>query len=451
MVPISCFRSIDAVRTMSSVSVSSLVASMMAAGVRRGFYTTVGGHLTASHPVLEPMRALFAADEVDFDAHEAVFLEAHEECLLGAFLWRTRRGQGCGGIRMRSYNSAEAFLRDGLRLSAGMGRKSALAGLHWGGGKGIICTDSAVDRSRDILKRKSVLRAYGKFISSLRGCYVGAEDAGISVDDMDIIFQETRFLTCISSSFGGSGNPSVPTAAGIVVGMEGALEALGMGTLEGKTIAIQGCGNVGGPMIGFLFEKGVSRIIGSEVDDVRVQNLKRSYESYISGGRLKLVSDPEFAILEEEVDILSPCAFGGILNETSVPKIKAKIICGAANNQLLDPKTEYGMQNRGIIFCPDFVVNRMGIVNCANEQYGRVGDPGSTSDPLVSKHLGKEDPDSIFNIVKVVIETARVQGKTTAEVAETMAVTASEQLHPIHGHRSKLIINSLMESGWACQ
>jgi len=139
------------------------------------------------------------------------------------------------------------------------------------------------------------------------------------------------------------------------------------------------------------------------------------------------------------------------LNDESVPLIKARIVCGAANNQLLNPSTDYGMQAKGIFFCPDFVVNRMGIVNCANEQYGRIGDPGSVSDPIVSVHLGREDENSIFNIIKAIIMKSIELERTTADVAEEMANRKAMELHPIFGHRSHLIIESLINDGWATE
>jgi len=170
---------------------------------------------------------------------------------MGAALWRTTRGQGCGGVRLRTYDDFEEYVNDGLRLAQGMGRKSGLAGLWWGGGKGVIAVpkNSAGEYDLTPTARHGLLNAYGSFMTSLRGCYVGAEDVGICVDDVDMVFEKTRFTTCISPELGGSGNPSVPTAHGIVASMEGALAFAEMGDLEGKTVAIQGLGNVGGAMV----------------------------------------------------------------------------------------------------------------------------------------------------------------------------------------------------------
>ena len=153
----------------------------------------------------------------DYDKHDAFFLQVHEptRSLMGAAIWRTARGAGCGGVRLRTYGSLEEYVSDGLRLAQGMGRKSALAGLWWGGGKGVIAAprdESTGDFKFTPEQRKDLLNSYGDFVTSLRGAYVGAEDVGICVDDVDAIFQNTRFITCISPELGGAGNPSVPTA-----------------------------------------------------------------------------------------------------------------------------------------------------------------------------------------------------------------------------------------------
>jgi leucine dehydrogenase len=159
---------------------------MQAAGVSRGYIiTNANGQPVASHSVLEPIASFLATDKIDYDKHEAIFFGVSPRTgeLMSAFLWKTKRGQGCGGIRLRTYNSVEEYIRDGLRLAIGMGRKSSLAGLYWGGGKGIIPSDSNMANPR----RKELLEDYGEFLSSLRGCYVAAEDVGITVDDVDVV------------------------------------------------------------------------------------------------------------------------------------------------------------------------------------------------------------------------------------------------------------------------
>mmetsp|Transcript_6660 Transcript_6660/g.11732 ORF Transcript_6660/g.11732 Transcript_6660/m.11732 type:complete len:441 (-) Transcript_6660:941-2263(-) len=426
------------------LSTSALAQEMQRAGAPRGYLVWRNGEIQCSNPALEPFKAFLEQDKVDFDEHEGIFLEAIDDVLMGVFLWRTHRGQGCGGIRLRSYDTAKDMLVDGMRLAIGMGKKSAVAGLWKGGGKGLIaCSDPSI--GSDLAKRHELLHNYGRFITSLRGAYVAAEDSGITVKDMDEVFKTTRHTTCISESLGGSGNPSVPTAAGIVCGMEGALHALGMGTLEGKSVAVQGCGNVGGPMIKMLFEKGVAKVVACDLSEERVSQLQKDCDDFAD--KLTTHTDGKYPILEEDVDIVSPCAFGGVLHEKSVAGIKAKIICGAANNQLLDPADDYGLSSRGITYIPDFIVNRMGIVNCANEEAGRAsGDP--MQDPLISTHFSREDSKSIFQVVQRLVAEAKDSGKTTVALSDEWAVKAAAELNPIFGHRTQLIIDNLVKEGW---
>jgi len=199
--------------------------------------------------------------------HEGMFFEIGERtnALCGAFIWNTRRGQGCGGIRLREYESGEDYIRDGMRLAIGMGRKSALAGLWAGGAKGVIAqAPGSAHLDQDY--RRDLFSDYGEFLSSLRGCYVAAEDVGLCVDDCDMVFAKSRYMTCISPSLGGSGNPSIPTADGVRTAMNAAIAQLGKGSLQGKTVAIQGLGNVAIPLIKYLLEDGVAKIIASDIN-----------------------------------------------------------------------------------------------------------------------------------------------------------------------------------------
>jgi len=432
-----------------------LGSEMNAAGVKRGWicYDQKSATVKSSHPVLQDVAEWLAADTVDFDKHEGIFLQAMpDNTILGAYLWKTVRGQGCGGIRLRHYATLEEYIRDGLRLATGMGRKSALAGLWWGGGKGVIAAaDADVYTHRAAAgweaERLDMLHSYGEFLTSLRGCYVAAEDAGIAVADVDAVFSRTRFTTCISPTLGGSGNPSVPTAMGIVCGMEAAVDHLGLeGGLKGKTVALQGIGNVGEPLIGFLLEKGIGKVVAADADPAKVDFARQKY-GYAPNVYIHM-ADEEFDILKEEADIFSPCGYGGALTRESVGHIKAKIVCGAANNQLLDPKDDGGMTERGILYCPDFVVNRMGIVNCANEQYGRVGQLGTTVDPIIAVHLGREDDNSVYKITRKVLGTAEEEGITTAQAADQLADMAAAVPHPLFGHRSQAIIDQLIVDKW---
>ena len=400
-------------------------------GIRR-FWLVWDGEVKASHPALEPLARFLREDRRDFDQHEGIFgqLAPATGVLQAAFIHRTCRGQGAGGVRLWRYSTVEDFLRDGLRLARGMTLKNALAGLWWGGGKGVMAqgTGTSGDRRR-------IYEEYGDFITSIQGCYVTAEDVGTSVEDMAAVFSRTRFTTCIPAELGGSGNPSVPTARGVIRGMEAALAHLGLGTLAGKTVAVQGLGHVGEPLVGFLREKGVARIVGSDIDPGR----------RLAGVEVRIVERGDNSILFEEADIVAPCATGGVLGPATIAHIRAPIVCGAANNQLEDPeRDDLLLQERGVLYLPDFLVNRMGIVNCADEQYGFV-----EPDPRVEAHLGGEWENSVYNLSLSLLDEARRTGRPPARVALELAEQRSRELHPVWGHRGAEIIRSLVRNGWA--
>ncbi|GAB5356590.1 hypothetical protein AAMO2058_000302800 [Amorphochlora amoebiformis] len=475
-------------RSMSSIlnlrgDTYDLAAAIQADGLMRGYavYDNKEQGVKVSSPGLEPLRKFLENDTVDFDKHEGMFFEVglHTRALHGAFLASTVRGQGCGGIRLRKYNTVEEYIRDGMRLATGMGRKSALAGLWAGGGKGVIAepprvqvndfrgtereeampsipegglekylgTDNVIS---DPFYRQILFQEYGDFLTSLRGCYVAAEDAGVFVSDVDVVFSRSRYTTCISVEKGGSGNPSVPTAAGIVSAMEGALAETGMGDLKGKKITIQGVGNVGRPMIRYLLEKGVSSIVAGDVDAVAVERARKEVGE-VSEVDIRLITSSKESedLWATECDILSPCAYGAVLNEESIQKINAKFVVGAANNQLKDPHTHGELlHDRKIIYVPDYVANRMGIVNCANEAYGRVGRLEHLEDPAITRHLDHEYEFGVYQTTRRVLRLAFDENIATNKAADRLADEALQQPHPIWGHRSQQIIDSLVEDQW---
>jgi leucine dehydrogenase len=399
--------------------------------------------MSASHKALQPLADFITNDKRDFMFHEGAFFQVtkQHDILQGAFVHRTNRGQAAGGVRYWNYENMEEYLRDGLRLAKGMTRKNALAGLWWGGGKGVMAANSNIDKGNAAI-RESVYKEYGELMSVLKGCYVTAEDVGTNVTDMANIFSKTRFTTCIPESLGGSGNPSVPTARGVVAGMEAAIDFLGEGDLEGKTIAVQGMGNVADPLIGFLFEKKVKKIIAADIFPKVVNNIALKYSD--KNLEANVVGKNSKWLFEQACDILSPCATGAILNPNTIPLIKAKIICGAANNQLEETKRDgTDLLKHGITYVPDFLTNRMGIVNCANEDAGYVND-----DPMFEKHLQRDWPFSIFNMTQKVLQKSMSVGIPTADAAVELADKLSLEHNPIFGHRGKLIIKSLVEDKW---
>ncbi len=420
--------------------------AMLAAGVLRAWIVTPPGtrEVTASHPLFEPIAEAVQADERDYHAHQGVFFEigAASGHLLSAAVHKTVRGLAAGGVRFWVYDDVESLVRDGLRLARGMGHKNALAGLWWGGGKGVVARQPDTDHT-DPAVRKALYHDYGRFMTGLRGCYVTAEDAGTTTGDMADVFSTTRHTTCIPERLGGSGNPSKLTGTGVVVGMEAALRFRGMGAIEGKTVAMQGLGNVSRYMIRDLTERGVGRIIGTDVDTqaielTRAMNPEAPLEA-------RVVSIGDATVLAESADIVAPNAVGAILNPSTIPTIQAPIVCGAANNQLEDHDRDGpALRDHGVLYAPDFLVNRMGIVNCANECHGSF-----EGDPAILSHLDHASEHGIFQRSMQVYRRAHLSGRTPAEEAQRLADELSAVPHPIWGNRGQLIIDSLVRTGWA--
>jgi leucine dehydrogenase len=401
--------------------------------------------LRTSHDWLADIAALVADQAAGGRVHEGVFLEvgARTGALLGAFLHRTERGQAQGGCRHWRYDRLDSFLNDGLRLAVGMGRKSALAGLWWGGGKGLIACPAGIDVMQQSYRR-SVFAEFGAFVSSLRGAYVTAEDAGTTPQDVAELHRHTRFVTCIPPEAGGSGNPSSMTAAGVIRAMEAARDFIGSSGLHGCTIAMQGAGNVGAAMIEGLLDCSASRIVVSEISAERCSALEERF----AGRPVEVLrcAPEDTAILAEPCDVLVPNALGGVLDSKTIPEVRAALICGAANNPLLDDERDAArLEARGIAYVPDFVANRMGIVNCANEQYGSLYD-----DPAILRHFdgvgGWEG--SIYNVTQRVLERARSASTTSVAAANRLADERAGEPHPIWGDRTHQIVASLVKARW---
>ena len=404
------------------------------------------GALVASQPWLDELAAWLGADERDFHEHEGVFFGVGAEtgALFIAAVHKTVRGQGAGGLRHWPYAELEQGIRDSLRLSLGMSRKNALAGLWWGGGKGIIVRQAG-DRFRDAGYRRTVYREYGEFTTGLRGIYITAEDVGTVPTDLAAVFETTRFATCVPPAVGGSGNPSPATAKGVVCAMEAALDHRELGTVAGKTIAMQGAGNVATFMIEELLAREVGKVVATEISAERCAMLRERFAG--KPVEIRETQPGDNSIFAEPCDVLAPNALGGVLGPETIATIAAPIVCGAANNQLLDDRRDDQLlTDRGITYVPDFVANRMGIVNCANEQYGTVG--GAAGDPAIERHFGREWDNAVYNVTRRILEHAAREGTTTSDAANTLADEACAQPHPIWGHRGRAIIEGLLADGW---
>jgi leucine dehydrogenase len=268
----------------------------------------------------------------------------------------TRLGPALGGCRFWNYKSDEEALVDVLRLSRGMTYKAALAGLRLGGGKAVIIGDPKKDKSPELFK------AFGKFIDSLGGRYITAEDVNIRVEDIEHVRSQTPYATGLPTGQGGSGDPSPVTAWGVYFGIKAAVRyKLNRSNLKGLTVAVQGLGSVGSHLCEYLAKEEVNLVV-ADIEDSSVRRIAEKY-----GAR---VSSPD-KIHSEAVDIFAPCALGGIIHDGSLPEIRAKIVAGGANNQLLD-EARHGLAIRkaGILYAPDYVINAGGLINVCQELKG---------------------------------------------------------------------------------
>jgi leucine dehydrogenase len=267
----------------------------------------------------------------------------------------TTRGPALGGCRIWAYDDARLAVRDALRLSRAMTLKNAVADLPLGGGKGVIMLPP--ERQISAKRRRDVLRDFGDAVDSLGGRYMTAEDVGTSARDMTVIAEQTRHVTGLSRRRGGSGDPSPWTALGVHVAIEvSCAEAFASASLKGRTVAVVGLGNVGGRLAARLARAGAKLIVAD------VNPARRALADKL-GARW---TSPERA-LTADVDVLAPCALGGILDDETVPALRAAVVAGAANNQLADDRIADLLHGRGILWAPDFVANAGGIVNISVE------------------------------------------------------------------------------------
>jgi leucine dehydrogenase len=264
----------------------------------------------------------------------------------------TKLGPALGGTRFWNYASDEEAITDVLRLSRGMTYKNAVAGLNLGGGKAVIIGDNRTH------KREMIFRAHGRFVESLGGRYVTAEDVGTGTADMDFVHMETDYVAGLA---GRSGDPSPVTAHGVFRSIQAsAQQRWGSDELDGKTVSIQGCGNVGRYLAKALVAAG-AKIIVSDIDSDRVARVVSETDAQAVEG------DEIFSV---QADIFAPCALGGIINDDTIPKLKVEIVAGGANNQLLEPRHGDALEARGLLYAPDYVANAGGVINVYSELAG---------------------------------------------------------------------------------
>ena len=332
-----------------------------------------------------------------FDNHEQVVFCNDKDTGLKAIIGihSTVLGPALGGTRMWQYNSEWEALNDVLRLSRGMSFKAAITGLNLGGGKAVIIGDSKTQKTPELMKR------FGEFVHSLSGKYITAEDVGMETADMDLVREVTPYVTGISESNGGAGNPSPITAYGVFMGMKAAAKyKFGSEILEDRTVYVEGIGHVGESLVENLINEGANVVV-TDINEERMQDVKSKYGVKIYRGD---------DLYSEEMDIYAPCALGATVNDETVHKIKAKVIAGAANNQLAD-EHKHGkvLRKRGIAYAPDFLINAGGIINvyAELENYGK--------QEIMRK------TENIYNTTLEIFEKANLNSVTTHKAALTIA------------------------------
>lgn len=303
------------------------------------------------------LHTLFRSDQ---GGHEQVVLCQDRATGLKAVIaiHSTALGPALGGTRFHPYPDEAAAVADALQLARGMSYKNAMAGLDHGGGKAVIIGDPARDRTEELLL------AYGRMVASLGGRYVTACDVGTYVADMDVVARECRWTTGRSPEQGGAGDSSVLTAFGVYQGMRASAQHLwGDPSLRDRVVGIAGVGKVGRHLVGHLLAEG-AQVVVTDVRDEAVDAIVEAHPA------VRRVADTGTLIRLAGLDIYAPCALGGALNDHTVPVLTASVVCGAANNQLAHPGVEKDLQDRGILYAPDYVVNAGGVIQVADELHG---------------------------------------------------------------------------------
>ncbi|MCK5041814.1 MAG: Glu/Leu/Phe/Val dehydrogenase [Sphingomonadales bacterium] len=341
--------------------------------------------------------AIFSSD--DFDNHEQVVFcnDPHTGLKAIIAVHNTNRGPAVGGCRMWNYASEEEAVRDVLRLSRGMSYKNAMAGLNLGGGKAVIIADSATQKTPEMM------RSFGRFINSVGGKYITAEDVGITVEDMEQVATQTKFVAGLEQGSAGSGDPSPYTAHGVFKGLCASVKhRLKRDNLEGLKVSVQGLGHVGYDLARELHEAGAELF----VTDINKDNVARAVENF---GATAVGLDE---IYSQDVDVFAPCALGSIINDVTIPQLKAKVIAGASNNQLEESRHDQVLRDMGILYAPDYVINAGGIMNVANEVNGKYISPAD----------GMKAVEVIYDTLLEIFDLADEYSKPTGVIADQLAL-----------------------------
>lgn len=307
----------------------------------------------------------------------------------------TTLGPALGGTRMWAYKTEGDALRDVLRLSKSMTYKAAITGLNLGGGKAVIIGDSRKDKS------EALMRKFGRFIKNLNGEFITAEDVGTSPKDMEYIRMETQYVTGVPENIGGSGDPSPITALGVFMGIKACVKVLyGNDNLAGKSIIVQGIGNVGENLVKLLRDEN-AKVYASDINEERVAQVAKKYGAEAVANN---------SIFDINADIYSPCALGATINTQTIKKLNCAIIAGSANNQLEDETVNGQMLlEKGILFAPDYVINAGGLINCYSELMG------------FNKKRTLQLTENIYEATRNVLKLSAAENISTVDAANKIA------------------------------
>lgn len=330
----------------------------------------------------------------------------------------TTLGPALGGCRMYPYESIEEALDDVLRLSKGMTYKCAAADVDFGGGKAVIIGDPATDKSPELF------RAFGQFIDSLGGRYITGTDMGTTMDDFLHASRETQYIAGLPEAYGGGGDTSIPTAKGVLYGIQATNKVLfGTDRLGGFTYAIQGLGKVGYKVALGLLEEGANLIV-TDIDESNVTKLME--ESKEKGGSVTYVAPDD--IYKQEADIFVPCAFGGVINDETIDEFQVKGIAGSANNQLLKEEHARKLVEKGILYAPDYIINAGGLIQVSDELYG------------ANKERVMLKTKSIYRVLLDIYQKAKANGQSTVEAANEICedvIEARKRRNSFYTHSKK--------------
>jgi valine dehydrogenase (NAD+) len=347
--------------------------------------------------------------------HEQVVFCHDEATGLKAIIaiYSTALGPALGGTRFYPYASEDEALADVLNLSKGMAYKNALADLDLGGGKAVIIGDPAT------IKSEGLLRAYGRFVQSLHGRYFTACDVGTFSEDMDVIARECDYVTGRTLAHGGAGDSSILTAFGVFQGMRAAAEhAWGDPSLRGRRVGVEGVGKVGRRLVEHLVTDG-AEVVVTDVTEAAIERVRTEHPQIE-------VADGHAALTGADIDVYAPCALGGALDDVTVETLRAKIVCGGANNQLAHVGIEKQLADRGVLYAPDYVVNSGGVIQVADEIEGFDFD------------RARQKAGRIFDTTRHIFQIAADEGVPPAVAADRLAERRMSEIGRLRG----ILVNS---------